>query len=79
MSFNEGSGPAQIDRLNRQRQITISANPTPGISQAEGQAATILAAGPARASAIEQNCEAITSHPDALNVMLIAIMPTIVG
>jgi HAE1 family hydrophobic/amphiphilic exporter-1 len=39
VSFIEGSGPAQIDRLNRQRQITISANPTPGVSQAEGQAA----------------------------------------
>ena len=39
VTFNEGSGPAQIERLNRQRQITISANPTPGISQAEGQVA----------------------------------------
>jgi HAE1 family hydrophobic/amphiphilic exporter-1 len=39
VSFNEGSGPASIDRLNRQRQITVSANPTPGISQGEGQAA----------------------------------------
>jgi hydrophobic/amphiphilic exporter-1 (mainly G- bacteria), HAE1 family len=39
VSFNEGAGPASIDRLNRQRQITVSANPTPGISQAEGQAA----------------------------------------
>ena len=37
--FNEGSGPAQIDRLNRQRQITISANPAPGVSQQEGQVA----------------------------------------
>jgi HAE1 family hydrophobic/amphiphilic exporter-1 len=39
VSFNEGSGPASIDRLNRQRQITISANPAPGVSQQEGQKA----------------------------------------
>ena len=39
VSFNEGSGPASIDRLNRQRQITVSANPAPGVAQAEGQAA----------------------------------------
>jgi HAE1 family hydrophobic/amphiphilic exporter-1 len=39
VTFDEGSGPASIDRLNRQRQITISANPAPGIAQADGQLA----------------------------------------
>ena len=37
VNFEEGSGPASIDRLNRQRQITISANPAPGIAQAQAQ------------------------------------------
>jgi hydrophobic/amphiphilic exporter-1 (mainly G- bacteria), HAE1 family len=37
VNFVEGSGPASIDRLNRQRQITVSANPAPGFAQAEAQ------------------------------------------
>ena len=36
---NEGSAPASIDRLNRQRQITVTSNPAAGKSQAEGQQA----------------------------------------
>ncbi|HEX6974670.1 MAG TPA: efflux RND transporter permease subunit, partial [Vicinamibacterales bacterium] len=39
VNFDEGSGPASIDRLNRQRQITVTANPAPGVSQQEGQQA----------------------------------------
>jgi len=38
VAFNEGSGPASIDRLNRQRQITVSANPAPAVAQAQAQA-----------------------------------------
>jgi hydrophobe/amphiphile efflux-1 (HAE1) family protein len=37
VTLSEGSGPASIERLNRQRQIAVSANPAPGRAQAEGQ------------------------------------------
>jgi HAE1 family hydrophobic/amphiphilic exporter-1 len=37
VTLDQGEGPASIDRLNRQRQITISANWAPGHSQAEAQ------------------------------------------
>ena len=37
VTLNEGAGPAAIERLNRQRQISVSANPAPGRAQAEGQ------------------------------------------
>jgi HAE1 family hydrophobic/amphiphilic exporter-1 len=33
VKFEEGTGPASIDRLNRARQVTISCNMTPGTSQ----------------------------------------------
>ena len=39
VTFNEGAAPASIDRLNRQRQITVTANPAPGRAQADGQKA----------------------------------------
>jgi hydrophobe/amphiphile efflux-1 (HAE1) family protein len=37
VTLDKGEGPATIDRLNRQRQITLSANWAPGRSQAEAQ------------------------------------------
>ena len=33
VKFEEGTGPAEINRLNRNRQVTISGNMTPGTSQ----------------------------------------------
>ena len=37
VTFAEGAGPASIDRLNRQRQIALTANPAPGRAQGEAQ------------------------------------------
>ncbi|HEX5110677.1 MAG TPA: efflux RND transporter permease subunit, partial [Vicinamibacterales bacterium] len=36
-SFDAGTGPTSVDRLNRQRQITVSLNPADGVSQAEAE------------------------------------------
>jgi HAE1 family hydrophobic/amphiphilic exporter-1 len=41
VTFAEGSGPASIDRLNRQRQIAVTANPAPGRAQGEAQQVVI--------------------------------------
>ncbi len=38
VTFAEGAGPASIDRLNRQRQITVTANPAPGRAEGAGLA-----------------------------------------
>jgi flotillin len=48
-------------------------------ARAEGQAATILEEGKARAAAVEQIGQAIQKHPDALKVMLVEMMPNIVS
>jgi hydrophobic/amphiphilic exporter-1 (mainly G- bacteria), HAE1 family len=37
VAFTEGAAPGAIERLNRQRQISVTANPAAGRSQAEGQ------------------------------------------
>ncbi|MBV9959869.1 MAG: efflux RND transporter permease subunit, partial [Acidobacteria bacterium] len=39
VEIQEGKSPASIDRLNRQRQVTISAAPAPGASEADAIAA----------------------------------------
>lgn len=47
-------------------------------ARAEGQAATILEEGKARAAAIESIGKAIQAHPEALKVMLAEMMPNVV-
>ncbi len=47
-------------------------------AQAEGDAASILEEGKARATAIEQIGKAIQQHPDALKVMLAEMLPSVV-
>jgi len=47
-------------------------------AKAEGDAASILEEGKARATAIEQIGQAIQKHPDALKVMLTEMMPDVV-
>jgi len=53
--FEPGTGPAQIDRLSRTRQVTISANLTPGASQQ-----TVLDAIAASAQQLNMGPEYIT-------------------
>ena len=47
-------------------------------AKAEGDAASILEEGKARALAVEQIGQAIQKHPDALKVMLVEMMPSVV-
>lgn len=48
-------------------------------AKAEGDAASVLEEGKARAAAIETIGQAIQKYPDALKVMLVEMMPSIVG
>jgi HAE1 family hydrophobic/amphiphilic exporter-1 len=44
-SFTHGEAPSDIRRLNRQRQVTVTANMLPGTSQAGAQEQMLVAAG----------------------------------
>ncbi len=58
VTFAKGDGPAQINRLNRNRQVTISCNMTPGTSQQ-----TLL-------DAIQQSVDSLQMGPDYASGLL---------
>jgi flotillin len=71
---------AQAEQARLQATDVARANAARDVSRAkaEGDAASILEEGKARALAIEQIGVAIQKHPDALKVMLVEMMPSVV-
>ena len=75
---NEAAAKAEQARLLATDITKANATREVAKARAEGDAASILEEGRARASAIEQIGHAIQKHPDALKVMLVEMMPGVV-
>ncbi len=69
---------AQEARLNATEVQAAIAERDVALAKAEGDAASVLEEGKARAAAIESIGQAIQNHPEALKVMLVEMMPSIV-
>lgn len=71
---------AQSESARLQATDVAKANAARDVSraEAEGDAASIMEEGKARAAAIEQIGQAIQKNPDALKVMLVEMMPKVV-
>jgi len=74
----EAEAKAEQARLAATEVAKASADRDVAKAKAEGDAARTLEEGKARAVAIEQIGQAIQRHPEALQVMLVEMMPTIV-
>ena len=74
----EAEAEAERARLAATEVAKANADRDVAKAKAEGDAAITLERGKARARAIEQIGEAIHEHPEALNVMLVEMMPSIV-
>ncbi len=74
----EAEAKAEQARLAATEVAKASADRDVAKAKAEGDAARTLEEGKARAAAIEQIGQAIQRHPEALQVMLVEMMPTIV-
>ncbi len=74
----EAAAKAEEARLNATDVQAANAKRDVAHAKAEGEAASILEEGRARAAAIDLIGQAIQKHPDALQVMLLELMPSIV-
>jgi flotillin len=74
----EAEAKAEQARLAATEVAKAAADRDVAKAKAEGDAARTLEEGKARATAIEQIGQAIQRHPEALQVMLVEMMPTIV-
>lgn len=75
---NEAAAQAEQARLLATDITKANANRDVAKARAEGDAASIHEEGRARATAIELIGQAIQKHPDALKVMLVEMMPSVV-
>ena len=69
---------AEEARLNATAVQAANAERDVAKAKAEGDAASILEEGKARAAAVETIGQAIQKHPEALKVMLVEMMPSVV-
>ncbi len=74
----KAAAQAEQERLNATDVAGAIAARDVAKAKAEGDAASVLEEGKSRAAAIEQIGKAIQANPDALKVMLVEMMPSIV-
>ena len=74
----EAAAKAEEQRLYATDVQAANAERDVAKAKAEGDAASVLEEGKARAAAIECIGQAIQKHPDALKVMLVELMPSVV-
>lgn len=77
-SQQEAEAEAERARLTATQVAKALADRDVARAKAEGDAASTLEDGKARAAAIEQIGQSIQKHPEALKVMLVEMMPSIV-
>lgn len=75
---NKAAAESERQRLEATEVAQALADRDVAQAKAQGDAATIMEEGKARASAIEQIGQTIQKHPDALKVMLVEMMPSVV-